>query len=32
LLMVSDNPESTQEFYNFAKPCPPYCDTSSDMK
>ena len=32
LLMVSDNPESTQDFYNFAKPCPPYCDTSSDMK
>lgn len=31
LLMVSDNPEGTQEYYNFAKPCPPFCDTFSDL-
>lgn len=31
LLMVSDNQDGSQEFYNFLRPCPPYCDTSSDL-
>ena len=31
LLMVSENPQGTQEHYNFAKPCPPFCDTFSDL-
>ena len=31
LLMVSDNPESTQNYFNLSRPCPPYCDTFSDL-
>ena len=32
LLIVSDNQDGVNEYYNFLRPCPPYCDTSSDMK
>ncbi|HAX95316.1 MAG TPA: hypothetical protein DCY35_02150 [Prolixibacteraceae bacterium] len=31
LLMVSDSEDGANGYYNFAKPCPPYCDTSSDL-
>ncbi len=31
LLMVSDNPEGTQNYFNLSRPCPPYCDTFSDL-
>ena len=31
LLIVSDNQDGVNEYYNFLRPCPPYCDTSSDL-
>lgn len=31
LLMVSDDPEGSQEYYNFSMPCPPYCDSSTGL-